>query len=790
MSAATIRCTQPGCAGTIDSGYCDTCGIAPSSGPVTASNPPAASSGSGATAPLGGQAAAAAANPTSTRSSSTSAVTGSIARSMRQSSAATPTTTLTSAAVGTARVAAGSSQGSVRTRRLNPAGDRSRLGVGLVNIPTAPETDPVAAVIPNAQVSEEKRYCSTCNKAVGRGREGQPGRVKGFCPACGAAFDFAPKLSPGTVLGSQYEVVGPIAHGGMGWIYLGRDLNLSGRFVVIKGLVNAADKDLQQAVITEKGFLAEVSHPLIVEVFNFVGHEDVNYIVMEYVGGKTLNDLLKARIKANSGTYAPLPLDQAIAFIVEVLPAFTYLHNKGLIYCDFKPANLMQVGDGIKLIDLGGVRRYDDQDSALYGTVGFQAPEVPDRGASVASDVYTIARTLAVLTFEFRGYQSTFVDSIPEPSSVPLFGEHDSYYRLLLKATAPQPEDRFQTAEELREQLIGVLREVVATQSTEAAQRTVPSPLFGSPGTAAEPTFSDLPALRIDPTDPAYAWLSGLTVEHPTERFNLLAESPHGITSAVQVDLARTLLADNRPSEAMAAGNQILAKDPWDWRGLWIQGLAAMATNDVPTAVASFNAVYGQLPGELAPKLALARACEAHNDLDAAAALYEVCAQTDASYSAIGLIGLARIAQAKGDTDSALAALERVPSTSRLFSYAKVERAHALLARSERRATDPAQRSESAADLRQALSEHFLAGTDPIRHSSFQSDVYRRLLQLGQVDLPAQVLRSNLDIPDTETELRAGLEKSLRAQARVATDQRQRVALVDEANQVRNRTLF
>lgn len=765
-SAATPeRCTQPGCSGTIDSGYCDTCGIAPS--PVTGgSTGSTGSPGSSATASSGGPSAG---------SPGSAPVTGSIARSMRQSSqVSTSTTVLGTAALGTARSAAGAPS-SIRTRRIGPTADRSRLGVGLVNIPTAPDIDPVAAVIPNAQVSEEKRFCSTCNKPVGRGRDGQPGRVKGFCPACGAAFDFAPKLSAGTLLGAQYEVVGPIAHGGMGWIYLGRDKNLSGRFVVIKGLVNAADKDLQQAVITEKGFLAEVSHPLIVEVFNFVGHESVNYIVMEYVGGKTLNDLLKERIKANNGVYTPLPLDQAIAFIVEVLPAFTYLHNKGLIYCDFKPANLMQVGDGVKLIDLGGVRRIEDQDSALYGTIGFQAPEVPDRGASVASDIYTIARTLAVLTFEFRGYQSTFVDTIPDPSAVSLFGEHDSYYRLLSKATAPQPEDRFQTAEEFREQLIGVLREVVAARSADGGQRTVPSPHFGAPGIAAEPGWADLPDLKIDPTDPAASWVAAITVADPQEQFEQLSRSPVGETAAVHVKRALALLAGHQPAAAALEGSAILSKDPWEWRGVWVQGLAALAEGRNDDAVQAFNAVYGQLPGELAPKLALARACEITGRLDTAASLYEVCAQTDAAYSSIGLLGLARMARLKGDVPAALTALERVPPTSRLFGEAKIRRAGALLERAVAPALGQTRPDQARADdLRQALDEHEAAGALPIEHLAFRNEVLRHLVSLTP----------------GAPKLRTDLEASLRAQARLAPTFQERVALVDEANRVRNKSLF
>ena len=153
------------------------------------------------------------------------------------------------------------------------------------------------------------------------------------------------------------------------------------------------------------------------------------------------------------------------------------------MYCDFKPDNIIQVGDAVKLIDLGGVRRIDDLDSAIYGTVGFQAPEVAEVGPSVASDIFTLGRTLCVLAMEFRGYQRPYVDSLPPVGEVPLFQQYDSVYRLLLKACAKDPADRFQSADEFRVQLLGVLREVVADkQGVKAAQHSASSLLFGTPG--------------------------------------------------------------------------------------------------------------------------------------------------------------------------------------------------------------------------------------------------------------------------------------------------------------------
>ena len=120
----------------------------------------------------------------------------------------------------------------------------------------------------------------------------------------------------------------------------------------------------------------------------------------------------------------------------------------------------------------------DDQESAIYGTVGYQAPEVAAAGPSVASDIYTIGRTLVVLCMEFKGYQSTYLSSLPDPESTPLFRDNDSLYCLVAKCCATDPADRFQSADELRVQLLGVLREVVAKKRAGTAITSAASQLF------------------------------------------------------------------------------------------------------------------------------------------------------------------------------------------------------------------------------------------------------------------------------------------------------------------------
>ena len=362
---------------------------------------------------------------------------------------------------------------------------------------------------------------------------------------------------------------------------------------------------------------------------------------------------------ANAG--APPDPGRAIAFVVEVLPAFQYLHDLGLLYCDFKPDNIIQVGDAVKLIDLGGVRRAADTESAIFGTVGYQAPEVADVGPSVASDIYTVGRTLTVLVTEFRGYQSRYVASLPPVSEVPLFAEQDSLYRLLVKACAADPADRFASADEMRVQLLGVLREVVAGQRNPegSAQHSAPSLLFHPPTASGdELSGDDLPVLRVDEHDPAAGWLATVSVQDPDARLNELAKAPEQ-TVETRLAVARAAIEAGRTVLAETTLSEVLAEDPWEWRAVWLSGLAALAQGNIEEARAAFNAVYGQIPGELAPKLALALACELSGESEPAEALATVCARTDADYVAPAAFLLARIRRSRGERPRAVAARPR-----------------------------------------------------------------------------------------------------------------------------------
>ncbi|MFB7554966.1 serine/threonine-protein kinase [Streptomyces brevispora] len=474
----STQCQRPGCEGSYeDMGggelYCDTCGLAPVVSPTgMVGSPPTGIAGDGrgsnsSSARSSSRASSRASSRSSSRSStSRRSVSGRLSRALSGSATSRSVSVRSS----------GSSTG---------VSGRNRLGAGLVLVPDVPRPDPRTAVMENPEVPERKRFCSRsdCGAPVGRARGERPGRTEGFCTKCGHPYSFMPKLQGGDVVHGQYEVAGCLAHGGLGWVYLAVDRAVSDRWVVLKGLLDTGDQDAMAAAISERRFLAEIEHSNIVRIYNFVEHLDQRtgsldgYIVMEYVGGKALKEIANERRTA-AGKRDPLPVEQACAFGIEALEALGHLHSRNLLYCDFKVDNAIQTEDQLKLIDMGAVRRMDDEESAIYGTVGYQAPEVAEVGPSVASDLYTVARTLAVLTFDFQGYTNVFVDSLPDPGNIEVFRTYESFYRLLVRATDPDPARRFSSASEMAEQLMGVLREVVSLQT--GRPRPALSTLFGA----------------------------------------------------------------------------------------------------------------------------------------------------------------------------------------------------------------------------------------------------------------------------------------------------------------------
>ena len=800
MTTAVTECQRPGCTGTIQDGYCNVCGIAPapplSLTPAAYPAPgPLAAVGqfNEGTASLRPWVAALPPAPAAEAQPPEQADPPAISRRYPPSWAGTPRTMALTR----------------RNRQGSGRSQRGRLGAGLVEIPPIPSRDPASAVLADPHVPEHRRFCGTCDNPVGRGRSGLSGLAEGYCPHCGSSFSFSPKLEPGELVAGQYEVIGCLAHGGLGWIYLATDRNLGNRWVVLKGLLNSGDAAAQEAAVAERRFLAEVEHPNIVDVYNFVQHADrqtgeaAGYIVMEYVGGKSLKEILGEWRRVSQS----LPLPAALAYAIEVLPALGYLHSRGLVYCDFKPDNLIQTEEQVKIIDMGGVRRIDDEESPIYGTVGFQAPEIAHLGPSAASDLYTVGRALAVLTFRFTGFQTEmYAHSLPDPATVPLLAEQESFLRALRRATHPDPACRFASAEEMGEQLTGVLREVVAV--ADGRPRPAFSSLFspelqaiggeavreeGANGASSPPPLEEivagLPVPQVDSADPAAGFLATLSTLEPEQRTGALWAAARGAqgtppqvaeSGETRLALARACIVGGDLAHAQRVLDALAASESGDWRTTWYQGLWYLAERRPGEARGEFDAVYDALPGELAPKLALGFAAEAAGDLPAAEHYFQLVWTIDRSYVSAAF-GLARVRLVAGDRAGAVAALGAVPETSSHHVSAQIAavRVHASPARGER--------CVSADDLQQAGRRLELLRLDPVQQLRLTAEVLHAALNrvaAGQPPGGTRLLGCQL----TERSLRFGLEHAYRAQARLATDGRRRIELIDQANLVRPRT--
>lgn len=416
------------------------------------------------------------------------------------------------------------------------------MGAGLVSLPILEFPDPASRILTDPKVPEGSRTCGKdgCEAEVGPSYVGQPTLAKGYCPRCGHPFSFLPKLIAGDLVANQYEVVGCLDRGGLGWVYLARDTHLDGNYVALKGLINTNDAHALALAVSERRFLTALDHPNIVRIFNFVTHPDphsgehTGYIVMEYVGGLSLADIKTMAVQQPDALSGPLLVEDVIAYGCQILAAFEYLHGHGMLYCDMKPSNVIRSRNRVKIIDLGAVRGIDDREAPIVGTSSYQVDrqEIRTRGLSVQSDIHTVGETLQEL-FGVSADRLAERDSGAGNGRV-WFGM-ESFRRVLERATHKEADRRFPSAAAMAEQLRGVWREILALQ--DGRPRPEPSTVF------------TVTAALLD---------AGLGIVPPLASWTA--------TRAVETAQRRDVLLDGRPTtSAVAAGlpvPQVDAGDP------------------------------------------------------------------------------------------------------------------------------------------------------------------------------------------------------------------------------------
>src|SRR5262249_10543080 len=289
--------------------------------------------------------------------------------------------------------------------------------------------------------------------------------------------------------------------------------------------------------------------------------------------------------------------------------------------------------------------------------------------------LYTVGRTLAILIMDFK-YMTDYQHSLPSPAEQPVLAANEALYRFLLRATHNDPDQRFQSAEEMGDQLHGVLREIVALKT---GPKPAESKVFTHdnlmdpedvPGTLA-PEVRLLPTLKMDATDPAAAdlmRLSGVTDPEKRASMILAVVNQYG-NKSVEARLFYTdsLLSRGEYQRANELLDTLAAEDQFDWRVSWYRGKLFLAARDAKAARDEFDRVYFEMPGEVAPKLTIGFAAELADEMEVATAFYERVAKTD-PINTTAVFGFARCLQARSDLSGAATALELVPASHSLYT--------------------------------------------------------------------------------------------------------------------------
>jgi serine/threonine protein kinase len=265
-------------------------------------------------------------------------------------------------------------------------------------------------------------------------------------------------LQANAILQRRYKILGVLGGGGMGTVYQARDLNFPDvrKLVAVKEMLNpTSDPALHSSTLKtfqrEANILATLNHPAIPKIFDFFDQNDRVYLVMEYINGKDLENLLLQTTKS-------LPMEKIIEWAIDLCDVVDYLHTqpKPIVFRDMKPSNIMIDSFGkIRLIDFGIAKIFDSSTKGhtMIGTEGYCAPEQYKGNVTTLSDIYSLGATLHhILTRKdprleppFSFSERPIQDFNPE---VP-----DTLVRAVEKALEFEPQKRFQSCAEMKAEI-------------------------------------------------------------------------------------------------------------------------------------------------------------------------------------------------------------------------------------------------------------------------------------------------------------------------------------------------
>jgi len=292
------------------------------------------------------------------------------------------------------------------------------------------------------------------------------------------------RFPAGSRLGA-YELRSLLDAGGMGEVYRGRDTRL-GREVAIKVLPEplAADPGRRQRLNREARAVSALNHPHICTLHDIGSEQGADYLVMELIEGESLATRL---------TGGALPIAEALKRAIEIADALSAAHRIGIVHRDLKPANVMLTATGAKLLDFGVavMQSADDavgaqtltapltEEGAIVGTLPYMAPEqVEGRSVDSRTDIFAFGAVLYEMLTGRRAFagesRASVVASILKEDPLPATGGPIvSAYgvdRVVRKCLAKDPEARWQTARDLRDELIWLAETAAAPETARTGR--------------------------------------------------------------------------------------------------------------------------------------------------------------------------------------------------------------------------------------------------------------------------------------------------------------------------------
>ena len=323
-----------------------------------------------------------------------------------------------------------------------------------------------------------------------------------FCKACGANISTTDKIQPsftrtfetpvemeqGTIIADHYEILEKLGQGGMGEVYKAKDIKL-GRPVAVKVLRKelAANTDRLKRFEQEARAASALDHPNIVTVFDIVEFENMHFIVMQYIEGRTLRELIGSRT---------FRLDDALNYAIQIADGLAKAHSSNIIHRDLKPDNIMVTAEGtIKILDFGLAKLMETSDISLMskremehpqtkegflvGTIPYMSPEqAQGKPVDSQSDIFSFGSVLYEMITGQRPFLedsmalllAAIVQKEPKKVSQLVTSVPIDLEKLITRTLRKEPKRRFHSMDDVRIELQDIKEELESGSTISANQ--------------------------------------------------------------------------------------------------------------------------------------------------------------------------------------------------------------------------------------------------------------------------------------------------------------------------------